>query len=155
MRSPTPVARFWRSYIVSEVILIVSVYSGIIRDSLHDFEMSWALAGIIMIVIITLVPLVPTGRSRIQRRIGTVTSGLLSVVCAVVLALVSEEFKVTGGEGPNGEGSPLAAIMAMATFTLFFTIPWTITLVRGVASWNIQEAEQAAADRPLPAAQFR
>lgn len=66
-------------------------------------------------------------------------SGALSGMFAVFLYQVSEEVKITGGEGPNGEGSLLAALMGMAFFTALFVMPWAITLVRGIVSWNSHE----------------
>lgn len=44
-------------------------------------------------------------------------------------------FTITGGgEGPNGEGSPAAMILAMALFGLFFLCPWLLTTWRGLAA---------------------
>lgn len=137
MRKQTPVARFWRSYLVAEVILLFAVFK---IPSLTSSG-SMALAGIVAFVMLTLVPLVPTGRSRIQRRIGTVISGLLSGIFVVFLFQVSEDVKTTGGEGPNGEGSLMAALMGMAFFTALFVIPWAITLVRGIVVWNTPETD--------------
>lgn len=137
MRKQTPIARFWRSYIVAEVILLFAVF----KNSSLTFSGSLALAGIVALVILTLVPLVPTSRSRIQRRIGTVVSGLLCGIITISLYQVSEEVKITGGEGPNGEGSLMAALMGMAFFTLLFMIPWAITLVRGIVAWNTPETD--------------
>lgn len=137
MKKTSPVTRFWRSYLVAEVILL---FAALKIPSLTS-RGSLVLAGVLVFAILTLVPLVPTGRSRIQRRIGTVISGLLSGIFTVFLFQVSEEVKTTGGEGPNGEGSLLAALMGMAFFTALFIVPWAITLLRGIVAWNTPEAD--------------
>lgn len=124
---------------VSETILLFSTFSGILRNPPPTAHGAWLVAGAIAMAMLTMVPLVPIGRSRIRRRIGTVLSGALSGMFAVFLYQVSEEVKITGGEGPNGEGSLLAALMGMAFFTALFVMPWAITLVRGIVSWNSHE----------------
>lgn len=37
-----------------------------------------------------------------------------------------------GGEGPNGEGSPLANIIAMAFGAAVTLCPWLLTVLRGL-----------------------
>lgn len=143
MRKRTPIARFWRSYVVSEVILLFAIFSGILRNPPPTAHGAWLVAGAVAVAMLTMVPLVPAGSSRIRRRIGTVGSGLLCGMFGTLAYQMSVEIQITGGEGPRGEGSLLAALMGMAFFTALFIIPWAITLVRGIVSWNSHEENPA------------
>jgi hypothetical protein len=110
---------------------------SILFVSPQDFyRLSWSLVGLSLMVILPLVPWMTPKRFRV--RIGTSIAGILSAVFAWVILRRFQQLYITGGEGPNGEGSPLAALMGMFFLAGFFLIPWGITLVRGIGRWKIQ-----------------
>ena len=126
---------FRRSYIASLVILAgITVLATIA-------SLSEGLAGIIpglgflALSTAAMIPILLKGGIGEHLKLAFTIATGLAMIFGVVVCLVFIEFVSTrGGEGPNGEGSPLAVIIALAFFALVFFCPWLLTALRGFTS---------------------
>lgn len=137
MRLFTPMRLFRRYYIISTTIVCVvvalSILSGI---GSGNFSVSYA-AIPTLVAAVPFVPILRQGGVEGNRRLSICISGSLASAFAIFLGSIFLEFIGTkGGEGPNGEGSPLAIITAMTFFATLFVCPWLLTALRGMRLWN-------------------
>jgi len=80
-------------------------------------------------------------------RVAVSISVLLAAGFTALLGFIFFEFVRTEGlEGPKGEGSPVAVIIAMVFFAITVQCPWLLTALRGIRFWrsDMKNAEQAA-----------
>jgi len=126
---------FRRSYIASLLILGgISVLATIA-------SLSEGLAGIVpglgflALAAAAMIPILLKGGIAEHPKLAFAIATGLAMIFGGAVCLVFIEFVATrGGEGPNGEGSPLAVIIAMAFFALVFFCPWLLTAFRGFAA---------------------
>ena len=76
-----------------------------------------------------------------------VLSTLFLINCWVMF---SEAESLSDFEGPNGEGAPIAPVIGVFMFGIFFMIPWSIASLRCYRHIK-EQAEQVGAPNPLPA----
>ena len=131
---------FRRYYLLSATILCANVvFSTVSRLSTGQFSI---LDSIVPIIIgaLTLAPVFRSGGIIRNPRLAIGLSITLTVVFALGLGFVFLEFvRTKGGEGPQGEGSPLGAIVAMTFFAALFLCPWLLTTLRGLPLWKYRE----------------
>jgi hypothetical protein len=126
---------FRRSYIASLVILGgISVLASIA-------SLAEGLAGIVpglgfsALALAAMIPILLKGGIGEHPKLAFAMATGLAMIFGGAVCLGFIEFVATrGGEGPNGEGSPLAVIIAMAFFGLVFFCPWLLTALRGIAA---------------------
>lgn len=96
---------------------------------------------------ITQVPLRLKGGLPHHVRLATGISIAFACLTAVPLVAAYGYFVSTrGGEGPMGEGSPLAFILAMLSFGLIVFCPWLLTSLRGLRALREASAPAPADD---------
>ena len=126
---------FRRSYIASLVILGgISVLATI--ASLSE-GLAAIIPGLGFLALSTaaVIPILLKGGIAEHPKLAFAMATGLAMIFGGAVCLVFIEFLVTrGGEGPNGEGSPMAVIIAMVFFALVFFCPWLLTALRGFAS---------------------
>jgi hypothetical protein len=64
-------------------------------------------------------------------------AAIFAIATGSMVALGFLDFVQTGGgEGPKGEGSPLANMAALAFGAAVGFCPWLLTALRGLPHWN-------------------
>lgn len=138
MSSDQNIQRFKHAYLVCTRILsvfcLLSIPGALFADETGH---PGYVAGVLMIGILPWIPVfLPRGLLG-NLRFALVVSVMLSVIFGIWLGFIFIEFVRTGGgEGPNGEGSPLATIIAMTIFGAVFFCPWLLTALRGRPLWR-------------------
>lgn len=93
--------------------------------------------GMVLLVMMIVLPMIWKGGIGANLRWAIVTAIVVAVGFSFMLIAAYMEFVETGGaEGPRGEGSPLAIILAMAMFAALFQGPWLLTALRGMRVWR-------------------
>ena len=64
-----------------------------------------------------------------------------SVYFTSISVLLSVE-SLSDFEGPNGEGSPIAPLIGILIWTIWFIIPWTITALRSFKLFNSKRSNK-------------
>lgn len=142
-------SHFKRHYILSVSILWgVVVLSGMSGVGSKDFSISY-LVGIVVIAAIPLVPIFRNGGVDRNFKLSTCIASSLALGFLIFLGFGFLEFiRTKGSEGPDGSGSPLVIIIAMAFFAGLFVAPWLLTALRGIRLWSHppQDAVDAKSD---------
>ena len=144
--------KFRKHYIIAAIILIgVLTLSSIMGISNGDTPIGYSALPIVIILII-ITPILRRGGITANPRTAICISMSLATLFLISAITMFIEFSITTGEGPKGEGAPLAFILAMVLFALVFLCPWLLIALRGIRLWNYKNiAEQGAAGNPLPA----
>lgn len=138
---------FRRAYHVSLVVLgFFAIGGGTSSLSGRGAGVGFGVA-ILMIFGTALFPMLRKGGIPGRPRLALGIASGLTILFGMLLLCGGWDFVHTGGsEGPNGEGSPLAGIIAMALFAILFFCPWLLTTIRGRAAIRREsQAQQVAA----------
>ena len=138
---------FRRAYHVSLALLgFFAIGGGIASLSGHGAGIGFGVA-ILAVFGTALFPTLRKGGIPCRPRLALGIASGLTILFGILLLGGLWDFVHTGGsEGPNGEGSPLAGIIAMALFAILFFCPWLLTTIRGrTAIRRESQAQQAAA----------
>ncbi|NWK57640.1 hypothetical protein HW115_18630 [Verrucomicrobiaceae bacterium N1E253] len=76
-----------------------------------------------------------------------VFAGLSIIILVSCMNMFAAAESLSDFEGPNGEGAPIAPIIAVFMFGLFFAIPWIIASLRGYKHIKQQAQQVVAPDR--------
>lgn len=121
---------FKRYYITSATLLCVL--------AVGSFSTSVG-SGVVMLAVgsIALLPIFKAGDILGDIRLATRLAVIFAIVTGCMIASGFIGFMETGGgEGSNGEGSPLAHMIALAFSAAFGFCPWLLTALRGLPHWN-------------------
>lgn len=147
-----PMNSFRRAYLISLVVLgFFAIGGGISSLSGHGAGIGYGVA-ILAIFVTALFPTVRKGGIPCRPRLAFGISSGLTILFGILLLCGFWEFVRTGGsEGPNGEGAPLAGIIAMTLFAFLFFCPWLLTTIRGRTAIrrDFQAQQDAAPNRSL------
>jgi len=117
------------------IYLVASVFSGF-----------WRLFDSVIALAFAVIPLIPVMRKGGIRK-KLMTAAWIARGHAVILLIVQISmfvgFTKTHGEGPNGEGSPLAYIIGMVFFAVLFLCPWLLTALRSFGFQRIASPDVA------------
>jgi hypothetical protein len=134
---------FKRSYTASAMILSVLValsMIGGIGSGFHD--VGFALIAL-LVVIVALFPIFWRGGILANPRLSISIAATFAIVTGSMVALGFLDFVQTGGsEGPKGEGSPLANMIALAFGAAVGFCPWLLTTLRGIPHWTRRNPAQ-------------
>lgn len=117
------------------VLFVLSTIGGI-GSGMFSVAMTLTLLALLTLMFF---PILRKGGVPAHPRLSIIIAATLTVFFAGACISNFNEFVQTrGGEGPNGEGSPLANMIAMAFFALATLCPWLLTFLRGLPLWNEQ-----------------
>jgi hypothetical protein len=138
---------FRRYYIVSTAMVSgIAALTTLGSISSGGFSIPYTVIAV-LVASVPLVPILRHGGINGNRRLSICISGSLASVYAILLGIGFLDFiRTEGGDGPNGGGSPLAAIIAMTFFAAVFVCPWLLTTLRGLRLWNQRPAAGSAQD---------
>jgi len=145
MISPISTSSFKRSYIASSSVLAaLLVLSAIANLGGKQSSIVYSVVA----VVVSAAPFLPfilrQGLSS-NLRVAACIACVFALAFGVILAVFAKEFVETGGaEGPRGEGSPLAIVVAMTLFALIFFCPWLLTAIRGLQTWSQMKISEQA-----------
>ncbi|MES2477248.1 MAG: hypothetical protein V4640_15795 [Verrucomicrobiota bacterium] len=128
---------FKRSYITSSIILSVLFGIPVMVDRGSD-ELSVSIAMIsLSAVALALFPIFWRGGILANPRLSISMAAIFAIATGSMLIMGFLDFVQTGGgEGPKGEGSPLANMIALAFGAAVGFCPWLLTTLRGLPHWN-------------------
>lgn len=133
----TRVIAFKRSYTFSAVLMCFFCISGLVGNigsGLLDIRI---FVVFLLAPIAAAFPMVKRGGLVGNLRTAIRISAVFTLATGTLIGMAFADFVQTGGgEGPRGEGSPLANIIAIAFGALLTVIPWLITTLRGAAHWR-------------------
>lgn len=129
-----------RSYTASAIILSVLVVLSVIGGFGSGFYDFYFAIIAIAIALVALFPMFLKGGILANLRLSISIAAILAIATGSMVASAFLEFVQTGGgEGPKGEGSPLANMIAIAFGAAIFFCPWLHTTLRGIPHWNNQK----------------
>lgn len=132
---PARMEKFIRYYRFSSgLFMVLMVLAGLGSIGAGEFLM---VPVAIVLTAIARLPRWRAGGIASNRRLAIVISIGFTVLLVTGAILLFLEFLETQGEGPKGEGSPLAFIIAMVMFALVYLCPWLLTALRGIGLWNV------------------
>ena len=128
-------------YIISATTLCVLVVGSFFASiSVGKLDVVTAVISL-AVGSIALLPIFRAGGIPGNTRLATRLAVIFAIVTGCMIASGFIGFIETrGGEGPNGEGSPLANMIALAFGAVFGFCPWLLTAFRGLPHWNAHEA---------------
>ena len=135
---------FRKSYLLATVITALFAVIAL----LNEFNI-YAVLVLIFLGIPLILPLSVRSGDRLALAISLIFTALCTVFLVGCWIMFSKAESLSDFEGPIGEGSPIAPIIAVFMFAVFFMIPWSIASLRGYKHIK-QQAEQDAAGNPLP-----
>ena len=137
MNSSALADSFKRSYVASSSILAALLVFIAISDLFRHQSLSVNSVVAIAISAAPFLPFILRHGFASNLKIAVYVACIFSLAFGAILTAVFGEFVQTGGaQGPRGEGSPLAIIVAMTFFALLFFCPWLLTALRGLRSWE-------------------
>lgn len=126
-------SRFRRAYLLSTSVFSGLVSLGLLRSWVFCEPFNKASGIGLALACMPLIPILLKGGISSHKRLAWGISVLMVLLIGSILADMRLHFYETSGEGPNGEGSPLAFIIAMVFFSILFFCPWLLTAIRGLA----------------------
>ena len=129
--------QFKRYYTASAAILTAIVVLSVIGGlSAAKFWIGYSIAAV-LVSAVTLFPIFWSGGIIANPRLSITVACIMTIVFGGMVGLGFLEFIQTmGGEGPRGEGSPAANMIAIVFFAAAFFCPWLLTTIRGLPHWN-------------------
>jgi len=133
---------FKRFYIISATILSVLVTISVI-GGIGSGELGIGVALFPLAVAATaLFPIFWRGGILANPRLSISMAAIFAIATGSFVGLAFLDFVLTGGgEGPNGEGSPLASMIALAFGAAVGFCPWLLTALRGLPHWNARHPD--------------
>lgn len=129
--------RFKRYYIVSATLLSVLAALASIGGVGSGYYGIGMVIISLSIAALALFPVFWKGGILANPRLSIGMAALFAIASGCLVGSAFMDFVTTGGgEGPNGEGSPLAGIIALAFTTAVGFCPWLLTILRGLPHWN-------------------
>ena len=131
---------FKRSYTVSAIILSVLVVLSVIGGIGSGFYGVGFAVVALSVALVALFPIFWRGGILVNPRLSISIAAIFAIVTGGMVASSFLEFVQTGGsEGPKGEGSPLANMIAIAFGAAVGFCPWLLTTLRGLPHWNTRK----------------
>jgi hypothetical protein len=129
--------QFKRYYTVSAAIITSIVVLSVIGSlSAGNFWIGYSIAAV-STAAVALIPIFLSGGIIGNPRLSITIAGIMTIVFGGMVGFGFLEFIQTkGGEGPRGEGSPAANMIAIAFFAAVSLCPWLLTTLRGLPHWN-------------------
>lgn len=122
--------KFFRAYSCSTYLLDVVVCISSLGNLISG---AWQLHHLPISVVLAFIPFIPLMRKGgIWRNpwFAVWISRGYAVIFLIAQISIFIEFTRHHGEGSNGEGAPLAFILAMVVFSMVFLCPWLLTALR-------------------------
>lgn len=136
---------FKRSYTVTAVIFGALVLLSVIGGIGSGFYGVGYAVGALSVALVALFPIYWRGGILANPRLAISISVAFAIATGSMIALGFIDFVQTGGgEGPKGEGSPLANMIALAFSAAIGFCPWLLTALRGLPRWNTQQTAYQA-----------
>lgn len=128
---------FKRQYIIAAVILsIFAAMAAIGGVSSGEFGIGLAVIPL-SAAALALFPIFWGGGILCNPRLAIGIAAGFAVATGIMLVVGLLHFVFTaGGEGPNGEGSPLENMIGLAFGAAVGFCPWLLTTLRGLPHWN-------------------
>ena len=124
---------FKHSYKTSARVLAVLLALSCVRSLASGEFLGVTVIIAILVGAMPFLPILLRGGLDRNWRLAVSISVLLAVGFTGLLGFVFFEFvRNKGLEGPNGEGAPGVAILAMVFFDLTFQCPWLLAALRGI-----------------------
>ncbi len=131
-----PVSAFKRAYLFCTWLTSFFMLTGAIGSFSEHGSSIVDSMGMVLVVVGIVLPLIWQKGIGTNLRWAIVTATVTAVGFSILLVAVLEFVATGGAEGPRGEGSPLAIILAMAMFAALFQGPWLLTALRGMRVWR-------------------
>jgi len=129
---------FRKSYLLATVITALFAVIAL----LNEFNI-YAVLVLILLGVPLILPLSVRSGDRLALAVSLIFTALCTVFLASCWVMFSKAESLSNFEEPNGEGSPIAPVIAVFMFAVFFMIPWSIASLRGYKHIK-QLAEQEA-----------
>lgn len=120
-----------------KIYLLATIVTGMfaVISLLNGFN-NYALLVLIFLGVPLILPLSIKSGDRFAFVISLIFTGLSTVFLISCCMMFSKAESLSDFEGPNGE-SPIAPVIGVFMFAIFFMIPWSIASIRGYKNLKI------------------
>ena len=134
-----------------KIYLLASVVTALfaVLSLLSKFNI-YALFILILLGFPLILPLSIKSGDRLALMISLVFTALSAIVLAGCGMMFSKAESLSDFEGPNGEGAPIAPVIGMFMFGVFFMIPWSLASIRGYKHIKKQQQNKSEQTDRLP-----